>query len=160
MCARRKFKLTIELVPSTVWFSSLHKLMDRKNWEQLKSSVYLREERKCWICASTQLPLELHEFWEYDDTNRIQRLVEMHHLCRLCHMVKHIGLWCHTAKGLETLKRIGLNREDLIKHFCRVNNCAKEDFLRHEEKAFKTWRERSKSNWIQDFGEFENYLKR
>jgi len=157
---QRKFKLTIELVPSTVWFSSLHKMMDGKNWEQLKSSVYVREGRKCWICASAQSPLELHEFWEYDDTNHIQRLVGMHHLCRLCHMIKHIGLWCHTAKGLKTLNRIGLTREDLVKHFCRVNNCAEEDFLHHEEKAFKTWRERSKSNWTQDFGEFEKYLKR
>jgi len=155
----KKFKLSIELVPSTIWFSSLYKLMSRENWEQLKREVFDKEGRKCWICGSTRSPLELHEFWEYDGTNHIQKLEGVHHLCRLCHMIKHIGLWCHTEKGLRTLKNMGLTREELMEHFCEVNNCSKQDFLRHEKEAFMTWEKRSKFDWKQDFGKFERNLR-
>jgi len=48
-----------------------------------------------------------------------------------------------------------LSREDLINHFCKVNNCSREDFEKHEEEAFRIWRERSKYEWKQDFGEYD-----
>lgn len=155
----KKYELSIELVPSPVWFSSLYKVMSRKKWEELKKEVYDKEGRKCWICGSTRPLLELHEFWGYDDTNHVQKLEGAHHLCRLCHMIKHIGLWCHTDKGFKTLRRIGLTREELIEHFCNVNNCSEQDLLRHEEEAFRIWERRSKFDWTQDFGRFEKYLR-
>lgn len=154
-----KFKLEIELVPSTVWFSSLYRLMPRDKWYALKRKVYAEEGHKCYICGSTKKPFELHEFWEYDDEKHIQKLVGVHHLCRLCHKVKHIGFWCHTPDGNAKLKQEGLTCEDIIKHFCKVNNCSRKDFFRHEKKAFEIWRERSKYEWKQDFGEYKGYMK-
>ena len=152
-------KLEIELVPSTVWFSSLYRLLPKNEWYRLKDKIYAEEGRKCYICGSEQGRFSLHEFWEYDDDKHIQRLSELHHLCNLCHKIKHIGFWCHTADGKSKLKQEGLDREDLIKHFCRVNNCAKEEFLIHEDKAFEVWRERSKYQWKQDFGKYEEFIK-
>jgi len=55
----------------------------------------------------------------------------------------------------EYFKKAGLTREDLINHFCNVNNCTRKDFERHEEEAFRIWSERSKYEWKQDFGEYD-----
>ena len=99
--------------------------------------------------------MEAHEFWEYDDKRHVQRLVAVHHLCDLCHKVKHIGFWCRTRDGKELLARLGLTREDLVRHFCRVNNCSREEFEEHEREAFRIWEERSRHRWKQDFGEYD-----
>jgi len=154
----RKFKLTIELVPATVWYSSLyHYYKDNgqlEKWRKLKEELFRKEGRRCWICGKEGVRLEAHEFWEYDDINHVQRLVAIHHLCSLCHKIKHIGFWCYTDEGSMQLAREGLTREDLIEHFCRVNNCTRADFEEHEREAFRIWRERSLYEWKQDFGKY------
>jgi len=104
--------------------------------------------------------LSLHEFWAYDDEKHTQTLSAIHHLCNLCHKIKHIGFWCHTADGRMKLKQAGLDRDDLIRHFCRVNNCTKQDFQEYEDNAFDVWRERSKHQWEQDFGNYREFIKR
>ena len=154
----KKFKLEIELVPSSVWRSSLYHLLPKGVWYKTKQRLYAEEGRKCYICSSKEGLFSAHEFWEYDDKKHIQRLVGIHHLCNLCHKIKHIGFWCHTADGRAKLKQEGLDREDLIAHFCSVNGCTREEFLEYEEKAFEKWSERSKHQWKQDFGEFAEYL--
>jgi len=155
----KNFKLSIELVPSTVWFSSIHRLYREGNqlekWRRIKEDLFQKEGRKCWICGKEGVRLDAHEFWEYDDKNHVQKLGAIHHLCTLCHKIKHIGLWCHTSDGREKLAKEGLSREDLINHFCKVNDCPREEFEKHEKEAFGTWKERSKHEWKQDFGEYE-----
>jgi len=155
-----RLKLTIELVPSSVWYSSLYQLLPRNVWHRIKQEIYSKEGRKCYICGSREGRFSAHEFWEYDDKDHIQRLVAVHHLCNLCHKIKHIGFWCHTSDGKASLEREGLNREALIKHFCIINGCTKENFLEHEKKAFDMWAERSKHQWKQNFGEFAKYLNK
>jgi len=155
----QKFKLAIELVPSTVWFSSIYQIYKRDNqlnkWRKIKKELFEKEGRKCWVCGEENTRLEAHEFWEYDDKNHIQKLVAIHHLCGMCHKIKHIGFWCYTKDGRRQLAKAELSREDLIDHFCKVNNCSREDFQKHEEEAFRIWRERSKYEWKQDFGEYD-----
>jgi hypothetical protein len=152
-------KLTIELVPSTVWFSSLYRLLPKNEWYRLKKEVFAKEGRKCYICGSDR-GLSLHEFWSYDDEKYIQKLLGFHHLCNLCHKIKHIGFWCHTTEGQAKLEREGLRREDLINHFCTVNNCTRKEFEEHEKAAFEVWTERSMHQWKQDFGECEKLVKK
>ena len=153
------FKLTIELVPSTVWFSSIYRIYEKSaqldKWKKIKKELFKKEGRKCWICGAENIRLEAHEFWEYDDRNHIQKLVAIHHLCGMCHKVKHMGFWCYTSEGKRKLKEEGLTREDLINHFCNVNNCTREDFERHEREAFRIWKVRSRYEWEQDFGEYD-----
>jgi hypothetical protein len=155
----RKFRLTIELVPSTVWFSSIYQIYKRSNqldkWRKIKKELFEREGRRCWICGKEGGHLEAHEFWDYDDSKHIQKLTAIHHICDMCHKIKHIGFWCYTEEGRERLARLGLTREDLINHFCKVNNCLRVDFEEHEKKAFEKWKERSKYQWIQYFGEYD-----
>jgi hypothetical protein len=133
-------------------------MMSEDKWRELKRKVYEEERRKCYVCGSTEPPFELHEFWEYNDKNHVQKLVEVHHLCRLCHMVKHIGFWCHTEDGKAKLKEIGLSREDLVNHFCKVNQCSEKDFLQHEDNAFEIWRKRSRYQWKQEFSKYKTYI--
>jgi hypothetical protein len=132
--------------------------MPTTEWRRLKEEVYAKEGRKCYICGSKEQPFSLHEFWEYNDEKHIQRLSAVHHLCNLCHKIKHIGFWCHTADGRMKLKQEGFNCDDLIIHFCTVNNCTIQDFLAHENKAFDMWKERSKYQWKQDFGSMRRSL--
>lgn len=153
-------KLTIELVPGTAWFKSLYHLMPEDEWNKLKERIYAEEGRKCYICESTSPPFHLHEFWQYDDERHVQKLVGLHHLCDLCHKIKHIGFWCHTHDGREKLKQQGLSLKDLIKHFCTVNKCAEKDFHQHEDEAFRAWSRRSEHKWKQDLGEYNKRVER
>lgn len=158
---KQKFKLTIELVPSTVWFSSVYQIYKGKNqlnkWRRIKKELFKREGGKCWICGAKSTHLEAHEFWEYDDKNHVQKLIGIHHLCDMCHKVKHIGFWCHTKEGSRKLEEEGLSKEDLINHFCKVNNCSRKKFEKHEKEALNIWEERSKYEWKQDFADYDPY---
>jgi len=156
---KARFKLTIELVPSSVWRSSLYQLLPRNVWNRIKREIYAKEGRKCYICGATEGRFSAHEFWEYDDETHAQKLAAIHHLCNLCHKIKHIGFWCHTTEGRAKLREEGLDRENLIEHFCLVNNCNREEFLKHEEEAFDVWRERSELHWKQDFGKYSRLFK-
>ena len=145
-------KLEIELVPSTVWFSSLYQLLPREVWNRIRNEIIADRGRQCQICGETEGVMNLHEIWQYDDENHIQNLEGFILLCRMCHNVKHIGL-----TGI--LARKGkLNYDDVVEHFCKVNNCSRKDFENHEKDAFESWRERSKHEWKQDFGKYQEFI--
>jgi len=80
-------KLKIELVPSTVWFSSLYKLLLRNIWDQIREEII--RGYNCQIRGNLKPPMELHEIWKYDDKSHVQKLIGFQLLCRLCHHVKH-----------------------------------------------------------------------
>lgn len=146
--------MTVELVPSTVWFSSLYRSMSRDAWNSIRNDIIKENGRKCQICGETEGTMNLHEIWEYDDAEHIQKLKGFILLCRMCHHVKHIGLagiLAHEGK---------LDYNEAIKHFCKVNNCSKKNFKKQVDNAFETWEERSKHQWKQDFGIYEELLKK
>jgi hypothetical protein len=157
-CDKDKLKLEIELIPSKVWFPSIYQILKNSNkldeWRGIKRAVFEREGEHCWICSKIESRLEAHEFWEYDDAKHVQKLAAIHHLCDLCHKIKHIGFWCHTPEGARRLEQQGLCKEDLIKHFCAINQCNRKDFDNYEYKVFRIWDERNKYEWEQDFGEY------
>ena len=82
-------------------------------------------------------------------------LREIHHLCAMCHKIKRTDLWFLTDYGKEQLKTLGLCQEDLINHFCKVNDCTLKEFAEQWSTAIKTWKKRSQYNWHQDFGEYQ-----
>ena len=157
------FKLTIDLVPSTAWFKSLFNLLGTNEWNKIKAQVYKKEGRKCYICGAekgkgTLRTLYLHEYWEYDEETGVQRLVEFHHLCWWCHAIKHIGYWTSTPDGINKMKKMNISDEDLINHFCKVNDCEREDFIRYKKEAFEIFRRRSMINWKQDFDQYNKLI--
>lgn len=155
---QKEFKLTIELVPTTAWYLSLHQLYRRNGqasrWMKIKKELFEKEGQRCWICGAENSHLEAHEVWEYNAKTYIQKLAAIHHLCDMCHKIKHIGFWCHTPEGRNKLENSGLSRKHLVGHFCKVNNCSEKEFEEHEERAFRIFEEQSKREWKQDFGAY------
>jgi len=150
----KALKLEIELVPSTVWYSSLFRLLPIKVWNRIRNEIIKNNGRKCQICGETEGTMNLHEIWEYNDVNHVQKLKGFVLLCGMCHHVKHIGL----AGILANEGKLDYN--EVIKHFCRVNNCSENDFEENVDKAFEIWRERFKHQWKQDFGKYEKFIKK
>ncbi len=112
-------KLRIELIPKTAWFSSLYHLIPREVWKSIRAERIKTAGAKCEICGSSVKPLYLHEIWKYDDEKHVQKLLRFQLLCRKCHWIKHIGLAKIKADRGE------LNYDELVKHFCKVNQCPK-----------------------------------
>ena len=155
-------KLTIELVPSNLWGFSVfgfYNLTNPDKWKNIRKDILRREGNQCWICGNRTKRLEAHEFWYYDERSHIQRLAEIHLLCSLCHRIKHIGRWCYTEDGRREFPN---GKEILIKHFIKTNRCSLEEFNQHERESFQIFNERSRHEWTQDFGVYEedmrNYL--
>ena len=155
----KQLKLSIELVPSTIWHVNIYSHYKKSNqmnkWHELKQYLFETEGNFCWICGKENIFLEAHEFWDYDDYKHVQKLVAVHHLCNLCHKVKHIGLWLHSPDGDNMLKKQRMKKDDIINHFCEVNNCSSADFRKHDNEAFAQWEERSKFKWKQDLGMYD-----
>lgn len=146
-------KLEIELVPNTVWYSSLHNLLPRKVWENMRNEIIREHGKKCQVCGETEGRMNLHEIWKYDDEKHIQKLEGFTLLCDMCHHVKHIGL----AGILANQGKLDYN--EVVEHFCKVNGCTKKDFENHKRTAFETWRKRSEQQWKQDFGKYKEFIK-
>jgi len=52
------------------------------------------------------------------------------------------------------LRKAGITIKDVINHFCKVNNCTREEFEKHKEKAFRKWKERGRYKWKIDLGKY------
>ena len=153
MSERAKLKLEIELVPSTVWESSLYRLLPSNVWNKIRNNHIKKYGKKCEICSEQKGTHNLHEIWKYDDENHSQKLIGFVLLCRPCHHVKHIGF----ARILAS--RGKLDYDKIVEHFCKVNECTKKDFENHKHEAFKIWNERSNYEWEQNFGEYKELIK-
>jgi hypothetical protein len=151
-------KLTVELIPSSLWGFSLCNFYAKANpqrWREIKEDIVIREGDKCWICGKKGR-LEAHEFWDYDEKNKIQKLVAIHCLCIWCHRIKHIGRSLFTLDGQEELGDEG--KQQLVSHFCKVNRCSLNDFEKHQKESFEDFHRRSSMNWYQDFGLYEKEI--
>ena len=146
------YKLKIELVPQSSFYNNIRNEVSKQIWDIIRKSTYKKAGYECEVCG-TEGVLHCHEIWSYDDEEKIQTLKGFQALCENCHMLKHIGFSMHTEKGKEKF-----DREELINHFCEINDCTREDFMEYEEKVFKQWRKRSEYEWVVDLQEYEIYL--
>lgn len=147
-----KMKLTAELVPKTAWNKSLFQLLPRTVWNGIREGHISTNGEKCQICGESEGIMNLHEIWNYDDVNHVQKLDGLILLCTMCHHIKHIGL------ALNLIKQGKLDDDKLTTHFCRINSCSEKEFLEHVKDSLRIWRERSQYSWKQDFGEYGKYL--
>ena len=134
-------KLLVELVPLSTWGWNLRSELTRAEWDRLRKATYERAENRCEVCGGRgrKHPVECHERWEYDDTNRVQKLVGLEALCPYCHEVRHIGRAISVGNG-----------DRAMIHLDRVNGWPPEQTAEHVAQAFATWRERSKHAWTLD----------
>jgi hypothetical protein len=158
-----EYKLTIELVPSTAWRKSIYQQLKKEGksskWNKIKADIFAKEGKKCWICGyEVDKGLAAHEFWFYDDVNNIQKLEGIHHLCLKCHMVKHLG-FASLPDGQKVLADAGLTIEDIKEHFCKINQCSRDEFDKYAREQGRLHRERSKHKWTQNWGQYKEIMK-
>lgn len=135
------YKLSIELVPKSCWFSNLRDHLTSSQWENVKKDTFKKAENRCEICFAVgkRWPVECHEVWNYDDKNNIQKLLGTIALCPSCHMVKHIG-YASVVGKLETARR----------HLIKVNQMSEFQADSYIEHCFNIFDRRSSKIWTLD----------
>lgn len=133
--------LTVELVPKGQWYDNLRSRLTGKAWDALRHACYEAAGHRCEICGGqgAKWPVECHERWEYDEVNRVQKLVGLIVLCPACHEVKHMGLANVRGRG-----------DIAMAHLMVVNGWTGPMANEHVKAAFATWRQRSAEQWTMD----------
>jgi hypothetical protein len=144
-------KLSIELVPSTSWFTNLRSILTAKEWDMTRGICYQRATFLCEICGGVgpEHPVECHEVWSYAQSGflNIQKLERTIALCPSCHQVKHMGF--AMTQGVHVLEKAAT-------HFMNVNNFSPDETEFEIEKAFRIHHERSKRDWYLDVSWLQN----
>ena len=140
--------LTVELVPSTCWFSNVRDHVPKPTWDKLRKIIYKQANYRCEVCGGRghKHPVECHEIWHYDDLNHIQTLSGLTALCPSCHQVKHIGL-----AGLQGYG------EQAEAHLAKINGWSRSQTLAYLETVWDIWHKRSSSDWKLDLSWLEGY---
>lgn len=136
-------QLTIELVPTTCWFSNVRSEVSKDEWDLLRRRCYSAASYRCEICngRGRKWPVEAHEIWDYDDVNKVQKLVRLIALCPNCHGVKHIG-------GQQSKSKAAGDRA--LKHLMKVNGLTKSKAEAYIQECYEVWNERSRHEWVLD----------
>ena len=140
--------LTVELVPSTCWFSNVRDHVSKSTWDFLRQSTYKQANFRCEVCGGRgkKWPVECHEIWHYDDRNYVQSLEGLIALCPSCHEAKHIGLAGIRGHG-----------ERAEAHLATVNGWSEEQTKAYLEEVWQIWRERSRHQWNLELSWLEQY---
>ena len=141
-------KLTIELVPSTCWYSNLRSELTKSQWDKIRRQSYQAAGYLCEICGGKgkRHPVECHEIWRYDEENLIQKLIGVVSLCPDCHAVKHFGRAQVTGNDARAKK-----------HLCKVNGWSNSDADLYIEHVFEQWSNRSANIWDIDLSYLKKY---
>lgn len=149
--ASKKLKLVINLIPESCFKASISKSMPEAEWDKISREVMQKADNACEICGSKE-KVACKEVWQYDDKQHVQKLKGLRATCRMCFAVEHFGLSQVLAmKGY-------LNLNEVIKHFCKVNDTTWDDFNKHKEIEFTKQRERSGKKWKTDFDKWKEMI--
>jgi hypothetical protein len=146
----QQLKLTADLVPESRWYKNMRSEFPKSVWDKIRKQQYAFQGHRCGICDAEER-LNCHEVWEFDDTNRIQRLKGFIALCNLCHAVKHLG----RTSTLDEVERMKVEQ-----HFIKINKCDLRTFREHGQAAMARWMERSKYDWTFDLGEYQTLVRK
>jgi hypothetical protein len=140
--SNKKPKLLIELIPTTCHYSNVRTTVKKKEWDKIRFISYESANNKCEICGDIgknqgyNHNVECHEIWEYDDENKIQKLVGLISLCPTCHQVKHIGRAIAIGKHKQAYAQL-----------MKVNKWTQKQVEEHILESFEIHKERSKHEW-------------
>ena len=143
--------LFIDLVPSTCWFSNVRSCIHPKDWDRVRNHIYERTHYTCECCGintkedTINGQLEAHERWNYDEENKIQKLMRIVSLCHQCHQSTHMGLAGVLGK-----------RNEAETHLKKVCIFTDEQVKLHRDEAFALWRKRNESEWKLDISLITN----
>lgn len=148
------YKCEIELVPQPLWYANLRKVATKAEWDTIRKATYKKYNHHCAFCGTDGM-MHCHEIWRYEDTanptHGIQTLTGFVALCPMCHHIKHIGL-----AGILARRGV-LKMDDVVQHFCRVNDCTPVAYENHRMAAFTQWEVRNLMTWTTDLQEW-SYL--
>jgi hypothetical protein len=145
-------ELTMEMVPEPLWGISLANLMPKERWDVLRKRVYREYDYHCGVCGASNTTMYCHEIWRYDDFAHVQTLTGFIALCQMCHHVKHLG----RAGILASEGK--LDYQQVILHYCRVNECEATQFSMDRDEADYEWGERSEHEWSSTLGIYGHLL--
>lgn len=149
---KQDYKLTIELVPKTCWYTNVRSNVTKSEWDSLRNLCYDRANHVCQVCGDTgknqgyKHNVECHEIWDYDDINKKQTLTGLIALCPYCHKCKHPGL-----------AQINNELNIVINQLIKVNNMSEKQATKFLEDAFDIWSQRSKYEWELDITLINDY---
>jgi len=143
------YKLTIDLVPASVWHTNVRTLLPSHTWDQIRHKAYTLAGHICEICGGVgpDHPVECHEVWNYNDTTSVQTLVGFLSLCPACHQAKHFGL-----------ARVQGKDQEAKKHLMRINGMTKNAVDEYIFEEFVVWRKRSRAEWKTDISYIREFL--
>lgn len=134
-------RLTLELVPTSCWYSNVRSNVTAETWNRLQEHCFHAAAYRCEICGGVgpAHPVECHEIWDYDDAQHIQHLAGLVSLCPACHQVKHMGRALQTGAGIAALQ-----------HLARVNALPVAEAVAIVQRALVCCQERSRHAWTLD----------
>ena len=141
-------RLSVELVPSTCWFSNLRSELPKETWDVLRKAQAKRAGYRCEVCGGRgpKWPVECHEIWSFDGATYVQRLEGLVSLCPDCHRCKHIGLADLRGEG-----------EEAEAWLAKVNGWTPGQTSEYVTAAFEQWAERSRHEWSLDLNRLRDY---
>jgi len=153
-------KLSIELIPSTSFYTNARSILPKKEWDRLRKQSYANANFKCQICGNVGTnqgynhKLECHEIWKYKK-NGEQVLKSLISLCPRCHMTKHIGRTIAIGK-----------KNEIFKHIAKVNHWPMKTVKLYVGYCFQEHKEKSKIKWklnlnvlVEKYNVNENLIK-
>lgn len=141
--------LQIELVPRSAWGSSLSKLLKKSEWAKIRKIAIKDQNLTCYSCGEKFTSLDTYEVWNFDEEQRIQKLVGIIGVCKACHNTIHFG----------RAQKIGTEKE-AVQQFLKVNECDLMDFEMHKmEAASKFYRLNKIPDWKLDVSWLHERLK-
>ncbi len=146
----KKLKLVIELMPQSVSGANIRKKTNSRTWEIIKRKAFRDADNKCQVCGAThdQNPLECHEQYEYDDSQKTMVLKNFLCLCSECHRAQHADL-----------ARSNGRQDMVIDQLIKVNEMMEEEALEYIEQAINKMNNRSKKRWRLDTSFKDEYIK-
>jgi len=70
-------RLTVELVPSTCWYTNVRSHAPNQVWDRLRRQMAVEAGNRCEICGGRgrRWPVDCHEVWHYDDGGRLPQVI-------------------------------------------------------------------------------------
>ena len=149
-----QYKLTIELVPRTSWYSNVRSNVTKNEWDVIRKKSYEHANHVCEICGDVgtnqgvKHKVECHEIWHYNDDTNEQTLSGLISLCPYCHKTKHVGL-----------AQMNGEIDIVINQLMKVNDISYDEAIKYIRESFNIWSERNKKEWKLNIEYLKDYLK-
>lgn len=154
MDMKKLYKLHFLILPQSAHGKNLRTKLPISTWRKMSEEV--RKYHYCVGCGKyfeNIGNLEAHEEWTFKYNK--QKLVGIYPLCKMCHFTVHAGRAEHLGKT-----------DEIIKHYCEVNNISKKKAKKDLNKAWYKFYQRNRYKYKLNITEkkvwkkINNFLKK